>query len=106
MATNNYHFITHWRVKGDINEIAEVLTSGPDFARWWPSVYLDIQELQPGDEHGLGSSARLHTKGWLPYNLHWDYRITESNYPHTWTLQATGDFNGRGIWTLKQDGVG
>src|SRR5436853_4939206 len=104
MASNDYHFITHWRVKGALDEVAEILTDPIELVRWWPSVYLDIQEISPGDEHGLNSQYRLYTKGWLPYNLRWQYRVTESQYPRTWTLQASGDFDGRGIWTLAQDG--
>ena len=104
MASNVYHLITHWRVKAKVDEVAEILTNAPGLARWWPAVYLEVQQLEPGDEHALGSVTKLHTKGWLPYNLHWQFRVTESHYPRTWTLIATGDFNGRGIWTLEQDG--
>jgi hypothetical protein len=104
MASNNYHFVTHWRVRATKEEVAEILTDAPGLVRWWPSVYLDIQQIERGDEHGLNSAYRLHTKGWLPYNLHWQYKVTNSDYPHTWTLVASGDFEGRGIWTLEQDG--
>src|SRR6185503_8743106 len=27
-----------------------------------------------------------------------------SNYPHGFTMDATGDLEGKGIWTLEQDG--
>lgn len=104
MATNDYHFITHWRVRGTVEEVAAILRDPEDLARWWPSVYLNVRQLEPTDEHGLGGLAQLHTKGWLPYNLHWQFRITRADYPHKWRLDATGDFNGRGIWTLEQDG--
>ena len=43
-------------------------------------------------------------KGWLPYNLRWLSRVVESDFPRTWMLRATGDFDGRGIWTLAHDG--
>lgn len=104
MASNDYHFITRWRVKASVEEVAEILTDASGLVRWWPSVYLDIQQVSPGDEHGLNSQYSLYTKGWLPYNLRWQYRVTKSQFPHSWTLQASGDFNGRGIWTLEQDG--
>jgi hypothetical protein len=38
MAVNEYHFITHWHIKGTIKEIAEVLGQATDLVRWWPSV--------------------------------------------------------------------
>ncbi|MGH7831019.1 MAG: SRPBCC family protein, partial [Candidatus Binatia bacterium] len=104
MASNDYHFITHWRVEGTIEEVYEILDNAPDLARWWPSVYLDVQVLEPGDEHGVGKTVSLHTRGWLPYTLRWQFQVMESRYPHGFTLEAQGDFVGRGIWKSQQDG--
>ncbi len=66
MASNEYHFNIHWQIQGTDKESAEVLGQAPDLARWWPSVYLDIQEVKPGDEYGIGKVVKLCTKGWLP----------------------------------------
>lgn len=104
MAKNDYHFITHWRVQGTIEEVADILGNATDLVRWWPSVYLDVQEVEPGDETGIGKVISLYTKGWLPYTLRWQSRVTESNYPHSFALEASGDLVGRGIWTLEQEG--
>jgi len=104
MAINDYHFITHWRVDGAINEVADILKDAASLPRWWPSVYLDVQVLEPGDQDGIGKVISLYTKGWLPYTLRWQFRVTESNYPHGFSLEAWGDFAGRGIWTLEQGG--
>lgn len=104
MASNDYHFITHWRVEGDIEEVSDILGNGPDLVRWWPSVYLNAEEVEPGDAAGVGRVISLYTKGWLPYTLRWQFRVTESRFPHGFTLEAWGDFDGRGIWTLEQDG--
>lgn len=104
MATNDYHFITKWTLEGSIEEIADILNDAPGLVRWWPSVYLDVQRLEEGDERGVGSVVSLYTKGWLPYTLRWQFTITEQRYPHGFTLEATGDFVGRGIWTLQQRG--
>jgi hypothetical protein len=102
MATNEYHFITHWRVQGTVDEVSRIISDAPSLVRWWPSVYLDVQQLEPGDERGLGKVVSLYTKGWLPYTLRWQFRVTEVN-PRGFTLQAWGDFEGRGIWTFDQD---
>jgi hypothetical protein len=48
--------------------------------------------------------VRLHTKGWLPYTLQWEFEVVESRYPHRYALVASGDFDGRGVWTIEQDG--
>jgi hypothetical protein len=103
LASNDYHFITHWRVESTIAEIFEILQDGPALVRWWPSVYLDVKVLEPGDEVGIGKVVGLYTKGWLPYTLRWRFRVTEVR-KDGFTLVAEGDFDGRGIWTFEQDG--
>ena len=101
---NEYHFVTTWRVLGTTGEVADVLRNPLDLARWWPAVYLAVKELEPPDEQGLNQRVRLHTKGWLPYTLRWDLRVTSSRYPEHFAIEATGDFVGRGVWTFTQDG--
>jgi hypothetical protein len=68
-------------------------------------VYLDVRVERDGDARGLGKVVDLHTKGWLPYTLRWRFEVTESDPPHGFRIDATGDFVGRGIWTLKEVAV-
>jgi hypothetical protein len=103
MATNDYHFITTWRIKSTIEEVSGIIGDPRGLTRWWPSVYLDVKVLEEGDERGLGRVVSLYTKGWLPYTLRWDFRVTEVR-PNGFTLVAWGDFDGRGIWIFEQDG--
>ena len=48
MPSNDYHFITHWRVEGAINEVADILKDAAELPRWWPSVYLDVKSIGAG----------------------------------------------------------
>lgn len=104
MASNDYHFITRWRFPATAQEVVSIIGDANDLPRWWPSVYLDVRTLDPGDASGLGKRVSLYTKGWLPYTLRWSFRVTEVNAPHGFTLVAEGDFVGRGIWMFTQDG--
>ena len=104
MATNDYHFITHWRVKSSLEEINAILGDALSLPRWWPSVYLDIKEIARGGQDGVGRVISLYTKGWLPYTLKWQFQVTEVRYPYGFALEARGDFVGRGNWTFAQDG--
>ncbi len=103
MPTNDYHFITQWRVPGTVAEVVEILGDAPGLARWWPSVYLQVRQLAAGDARGVGKVMDLTTKGWLPYTLRWQFEVTEK-YEDGFRLEASGDFVGRGIWTFAQDG--
>lgn len=105
MTHNTYHLVTRWRVAATVEEVSTVLKNTPDLVRWWPTVYLDVQELEPGDAHGVGKAVSLHTRGWLPYTLRWQFRVTESREPYGYTLEAWGDLVGRGIWIFEQDGA-
>ncbi|MCB0064129.1 MAG: SRPBCC family protein [Caldilineaceae bacterium] len=103
MASNEYHFTTHWRVQATIAEVAKILGDPLDLPRWWPAVYLDVQQLPPvGDRPE--PVYDMYTKGRLPYTLRWQFRSLPSHPPHTLALEAWGDFVGQGIWTLTQDG--
>lgn len=104
MATNDYHFITHWRVPGTVKEVSEIIGDAAELPRWWPSVYLDVKILKPGDASGIGREVALYTKGWLPYTLRWDFTVTEVAPGKRIVLVARGDFVGRGIWTFEPDG--
>lgn len=103
MASNEYHFVTHWRVQATIEEVAEILGAPLDLPRWWPDVYLDVQQVPPSDDNPEPIYV-MYTKGRLPYTLRWQFRSLPSDPPHTLALEAWGDFNGRGLWTLTQDG--
>ena len=95
---NHYHFITRWRVKGSAEDVFEVLSAPLEYPRWWPSVYLTVRETAPG-------RVRLLTRGWLPYTLRWEATTSQVHRPDRIVVQATGDFEGRGIWSIVQNGT-
>lgn len=96
--TNDYHFLTHWRApKATVDEVFEILADAEALPQWWPSVYLAVTPV--------GERAyELHTKGWLPYTLRWKLIARGAEPPHHIEIGAEGDFVGRGIWTLAQNG--
>jgi hypothetical protein len=102
---NDYRFVTRWRVEGTADEVYRVLDNPPDFARWWPAVWLHVDVVDAGDQAGVGRFVRFTSKGWLPYVLHWNARTVEKHPPHTLVIKAFGDFEGEGRWSLKQDGL-
>ncbi len=105
MTSNSYAFTTLWKVRSTLAEVSDILGNAPDLVRWWPAVYLDVQELEPGDpKTGIGKVVSLYTKGWLPYTLRWQFRVTENRAPHGFSLEAWGDFVGTGVWTFEQAG--
>jgi hypothetical protein len=104
VASNDYHFMTTWRLHASAQEVIGILRDAEGLPRWWPPVYLEVTQLASGDENGVGQRVALYTKGWLPYTLRWQFTVTEVNLPASFTLEADGDFVGRGTWLFQPDG--
>jgi hypothetical protein len=102
MSINDFHFVTHWRVKGTEKEVLAILADLENYPTWWPSVYLAVNVEVPQVLYGM------HTKGWLPYSMVWQIAPVWNNfeklYPHFLMIRASGDFVGRGVWLLLQEG--
>lgn len=104
MPVNDYHSLSHWRLSGTVQEVYDILAEPKDLPRWWPSVYLDVLEIQSGGPDDVLKVVRLESKGRLPYKLNWHFTVTESDPPHGFAIKTWGDFEGTGRWTLEQDG--
>src|SRR5438046_6496997 len=100
-----YAFLTRWRLRATAQEVFDVLADPFGLARWWPSVYLDVKELAPPDPTtGAGRVVGLVTKGWLPNVLRWTFTVPTSRPPPGFRRVAPGDFEGPGVWTIRQTG--
>lgn len=102
--TADYHFITTWKLKATREEVYQILEDVDTLADWWPAVYLDVKVREKGQPGGVGKLVSLYTKGWLPYTLRWDFRVTATDFPSGFALRASGDFVGEGVWHFQQDG--
>ena len=62
-------------------------------------------ELEPGGEGGLGALHRSVWKSALPYRLTFDSRVIRVEHLTLYEVQATGQLEGRGLWTFSSDGA-
>lgn len=106
LSSNAYHFVTRWHVQATPDEVYRTLEDVDALAVWWPSVYLDVKVLEKGQKGGVGKVVELYTKGWLPYTLRWKFRVTHTDFPNGFALEAIGDFVGQGVWTFTPNGSG
>src|SRR5437660_1762581 len=98
---NEYHFVTHWQIRGTPDEVYELISKPLNYPIWWPSVYLATTPIAAAETNAAQPRTRYHTKGWLPYTLRWESAVTEAIPPRRLVIRATGDFDGRGIWTFE-----
>lgn len=96
-VTNRYHFISRWRFQASAEDIFAILSEPLEYPRWWPSVYLAARAVAPG-------RIRVLTRGWLPYKLRWEAQTEGSRPPELLAIRASGDFVGKGVWSVVQDG--
>jgi polyketide cyclase/dehydrase/lipid transport protein len=104
VVSNDYHFISKWRLHATPEEVAAVLSDALDLPRWWPSVYLEVRVIEDGEPDGAGRVVDLWTKGWLPYTLRWRFTTLRNDGAGGISLSADGDFVGGGMWTFIKDG--
>ena len=104
MAPHCYHFLTHWRVLGSIENAYDILLHPQSYARWWPDVFLDVRLREGADNAADRPVAEIRSQGWLPYTLHWRAHLEGALRPRAIVLGAHGDFVGRGVWALHRDG--
>ncbi len=102
--TNTYRFVTRWRVRASAWEAYDIISQPLEYPRWWPSVYLDCREIARGAENGIGRRVQFHTKGLLPYTLRWESQVVEAVVGQRLVVEASGDFNGHGVWSFAPDG--
>lgn len=63
MPNNLFHCVSHWRVQATMETVYEILLDAQDLACWWPSVYLQAEQLDLADASGVGKHAPLYGKG-------------------------------------------
>jgi len=97
-----YRYLSRWRVRGPIDEVAAVLRDAEQYPRWWPAVYLAVEPL-PGDDRA-GARRRVRSQGFLPYAIEFTARVVDERLPHGFTVEADGEMQGRGDWQLSADG--
>jgi uncharacterized protein YndB with AHSA1/START domain len=102
--SDTYHFVSRWRVKASAEDVYDIISQPLEYPRWWPSVYLDCRQTTAGALDGTGRCVQFHTRGWLPCALHWEACTAETAMPRRIVFEASGDLNGRGVWSFSQDG--
>ena len=100
-AFQDYQVVTRWRLAGSVEEVAHIVRDTASLVRWWPAAFLDALVLREGDEHQVGKTVRLRTKGWLPYLLRFDLLVEDSCFPRTCSLRVWGDFEGGCLCTAE-----
>lgn len=102
MSRYQYHFETHWKFEADIEQIWELI-NGFDHGDWWNG--MDAKKIKRGKRlNGVGDRfiTTFHTK--LLYQLSFESEVLKKESPRYIEIKASGELEGKGIWTLSQEG--
>ena len=99
----NYVFVTQWVIPAPLDRVWEALHRVERWPEWWRGL-VRLTTLQAGDAQGVGAVHRLAWKGALPYILDMEMTTVAIDHHRTVDLRAKGELEGRGLWTLTQQG--
>jgi uncharacterized protein YndB with AHSA1/START domain len=92
-------------LQAQVERVWALLTAVEDWPLWWRAVQR-VEVLEKGDEQGVGALRHMTWKTALPYSLTFSMRTTRIEQMHCIEGSASGELEGRGIWTLHPDGSG
>jgi uncharacterized protein YndB with AHSA1/START domain len=103
MSTNQYSFVTVWKIEAPIKAVWDVICDTENLPSWWKAV-VDIKVIDRGDENGVNFLVEQTWKGVLPYRLFLLSKTTAVDYLKSIEIVASGDLDGFGKWTFTEKG--
>lgn len=104
MAARDYVFCDVWRIPCAIERVWPHIVNAPAYPSWWGMVYDAVEPLNELPPDQVGSRMRVQAHGRLPYSIRFVGEVSRVEPPYYLGLQASGDLNGEGLWTLRSEG--
>jgi uncharacterized protein YndB with AHSA1/START domain len=96
---SRYEFLTTWCIEAPRQRVWDAIYESERWPEWWPGVKA-TEELEPGDERGVGRLGRYEWRSGLPYDLTFEVRSTRVEAPWLLEGEASGELSGLGRWRL------
>lgn len=101
MASNSsYQFVTRWEFEAPLEPIWTMLMAPEEWPKWWRGVE-KVELLKAGDANLIGAVRAYTFRSRLPYALRFTMATTRIEPMHLIEGEATGELEGRGLWTLE-----
>jgi hypothetical protein len=99
---SDYEFTTVWRFDSPIESVWAKIKAIENWSDWWKGV-LNVEELTPGNDKGVGAVYRTTWKSALPYKLRFDSEVARVDYLKSIEARAFGELEGFGKWTFTRE---
>jgi hypothetical protein len=96
-----YSFITKWQLQAPINDVWNAIYESEDWPLWWKSVK-SVNEIEKGDEQGIGSVRVYKMKTAFLYQLIFQLKVTDRSDHQFLKGKAIGDLEGTGSWVFTE----
>ena len=96
-----FDLITDWQFDQPIARVWKLLHEVRHWPEWWPAV-LRVEQVEDGDDEGVGAVNRFVWKTALPYRITFEMRVARVESPMLIEARSVGDLDGRGLWTLRE----
>jgi hypothetical protein len=96
MAAHDYQFVTHWKVRGPIRLVYDILKDGEHYDRWWKPAYVRTDVVG-------NRKVRAMVRAKLPYTLDFTTELVREDPPREIEIRASGELSGRGLWKLEEN---
>ena len=83
-----------------MSEVRAIVDDPLSIRDWWSAVFMDVHELNEGNENRDGYTVKCFTKGFLPHSFQFVARI-KALTPDEMTIETHGDFDGVGTIELS-----
>lgn len=98
----SYRFLSTWLVRAPREAVWEEIYDQRAWPQWWPGLER-VEELDPGDELGIGAHSRLTWRARLPYSLVFEALAVAIEPPRVVEAELRGELAGTGRWRLFED---
>lgn len=99
----HYRYLTAWHVQAPVDRAWDAILDYRSWPEWWKG-FVTNEQLQAGDDSGVGTVLRQGWRSLLPYTLTFDLEITGVNRHARLQGRVTGDLEGECTWTFESDG--
>jgi uncharacterized protein YndB with AHSA1/START domain len=93
----SYSFLTTWILEAPCEAVWDAIHEVESWPAWWRGVRR-VDELEHGDEDGIGAVYRHEWRSVIPYPVRFETRIVGIQRLHLIEAEAHGDLAGTGRW--------
>jgi hypothetical protein len=98
----SYRFLTTWVLEARREPVWDLLWDSARWPEWWPGV-VRAEEIEPGDERGIGRRGRYEWRSRIPYPVRFEVVSTRVERPALLEGRASGGLEGIGRWRLFEE---